>query len=103
MDFPPGHFPLSAAPEVQIMHLMSQLLDLEYIVLETRHFNIAGEKDVQNSKLTKAASILGEADDADLNDRGDEYCFESVSVDLYGDSFFFLQTRSKEVVLVLLG
>ncbi|KAG8336728.1 hypothetical protein J6590_039809 [Homalodisca vitripennis] len=41
--------------------------------------------------------------DADLNERSDECCFESVSVVLYGDSFFYHQTRSKEVVLVLLG
>ncbi|KAG8253627.1 hypothetical protein J6590_030902 [Homalodisca vitripennis] len=67
-------------------------------LVKLRHLNIRGE--LADCDVNESADCDV---NADLNERGDEYCFESVSVVLYGDSLFFHQTRSKEVVLVLLG
>ncbi|KAG8309580.1 hypothetical protein J6590_082044 [Homalodisca vitripennis] len=69
----------------------------------TQDFDHECEQDLILTEVEETAEILKEETNADLNERSDECCFESVSVVLYGDSFFYHQTRSKEVVLVLLG
>ncbi|KAG8328075.1 Canalicular multispecific organic anion transporter 1 [Homalodisca vitripennis] len=64
-------------------------------LVKLRHLNIRGE--LADCDVNESADC---DINADLNERSDECCFESVSVVLYGDSFFYHQTRSKEVSLV---